>query len=162
MPSRWRHQMETFSALLTLCAGNSPVIGEFPAQRPVTRNFDIFFDCAWTNGWVNNRDVGDLKRHRAYYSDIIMSAMAFQFTLDCLLNRLFRRRSNKTLQNRVDGLWEGTPPVNGGFPSQMANNPENVSMTSSCYSDGIYSQYGWKDVLLLNISNANSRWQFSD
>ena len=36
----WRHQMETFSALLAICAGN----GEFPAQRPVTRNFDVFFD----------------------------------------------------------------------------------------------------------------------
>ena len=32
----WRHQMETFSALLALCAGNAPVTGEFPAQRPVT------------------------------------------------------------------------------------------------------------------------------
>ena len=42
--SWWRHQMETFSALLAICAGNSPVIGEFPAQRPVTRNFDVFFD----------------------------------------------------------------------------------------------------------------------
>ena len=40
----WRHQMETFSALLALCAGNSPVSGEFPAQRPVTRSFDVFFD----------------------------------------------------------------------------------------------------------------------
>ena len=26
----WRHLVETFSALLTLCAGNSPVTGEFP------------------------------------------------------------------------------------------------------------------------------------
>ena len=40
----WRHQMETFSALLAICAGNSPVSGEFPVQRPVTRSFDIFFD----------------------------------------------------------------------------------------------------------------------
>ena len=40
----WRHQMETFSALLAICAGNSPVAGEFPAQRPVARNFDVFFD----------------------------------------------------------------------------------------------------------------------
>ena len=40
----WRHQMETFSALLAICAGNSPVPGEFPAQRPVTRSFDVFFD----------------------------------------------------------------------------------------------------------------------
>ena len=28
----WRHQMKTFSALLAICAGNSPVPGEFPAQ----------------------------------------------------------------------------------------------------------------------------------
>ena len=32
----WRHQMETFSALLAIC--------EFPSQRPVTRSFDVFFD----------------------------------------------------------------------------------------------------------------------
>ena len=32
------------SALLAICAGNSPVSGEFPTQRPVTRNFDVFFD----------------------------------------------------------------------------------------------------------------------
>ena len=42
--SWWRHQMETFSALLALCAGNSPVSSEFPSQRPVTRSFDVFFD----------------------------------------------------------------------------------------------------------------------
>ena len=40
--SWWRHQMETFSTLLALCAGNSPVTGEFPSQRPVTRSFDVF------------------------------------------------------------------------------------------------------------------------
>ena len=40
----WRHQMETFSALLALCAGNSPVTGKFHAQRPVRRSFDVFFD----------------------------------------------------------------------------------------------------------------------
>ena len=40
----WRHQMETFSVLLVLCVGNSPVTGEFTAQRPETRSFDVFFD----------------------------------------------------------------------------------------------------------------------
>ena len=40
----WRHQMETFSALLVIWAGNSPVPGEFPWQRPVTWSFDVFFD----------------------------------------------------------------------------------------------------------------------
>ena len=36
--------METFSALLAICAGNSRVTSEFPSQRPVTRSFDVFFD----------------------------------------------------------------------------------------------------------------------
>ena len=40
----WRHQIETFSALLALYEGNSPVTGEFPSQMTVTRSFDIFFD----------------------------------------------------------------------------------------------------------------------
>ena len=40
----WRHPMETFSTLLALCEGNSPVIGKFPSQRPATRCFDVFFD----------------------------------------------------------------------------------------------------------------------
>ena len=35
--------MKTFSALLVICAGNSPVRGEFPTQRPVTRSFNVFF-----------------------------------------------------------------------------------------------------------------------
>ena len=36
--------METFPRLLAICAGNSPVPGEIPAQRPVTRSFDVFLD----------------------------------------------------------------------------------------------------------------------
>ena len=52
--------METFYVLLALCAGISPVTGEFPAQRPVTRSFDVFFDLHLKNGWVSNREAGDL------------------------------------------------------------------------------------------------------
>ena len=58
--SWWRHQMETFSALLAICVGNSPVTGEFPAQRLVTRSFDVFFDLClnkrlrkqWSGWWL--------------------------------------------------------------------------------------------------------------
>ena len=42
--SWWRHQMVIFSALLAIGAGNSSVPGEFSAQRPVTRTFDVSFD----------------------------------------------------------------------------------------------------------------------
>ena len=40
----WRHHMETYPALFAICAGNSPVPGKFPTQRPVTQSFDVFFD----------------------------------------------------------------------------------------------------------------------
>ena len=149
----WRHQMETFSALLAICAGNSPASGKFSAQRPVTRGFDVlrkqlwgwWFEtlsrllwrhcngihiflvlsqqdygellpnmnvtfhhetssngiifrvtghlcgefighkgqwrgalkfsliCAWINGWVNNREAGDSRRHRAHYDVTVMT-----------------------------------------------------------------------------------------
>ena len=50
----WRHQMETFSALLPIRVGNSPVPGEFPTQRPVMRSFDIFFDLC-LNRWLRKQ-----------------------------------------------------------------------------------------------------------
>ena len=53
----WRHQMETFSALLAICAGNSPVPGEFPTQRPVTRSFDVYFDLR-PNGRLSKQSWG--------------------------------------------------------------------------------------------------------
>ena len=43
-------QMETFYVLLALCAGNSPVTGEFPSQRPVTQSFEILFDLRLNKG----------------------------------------------------------------------------------------------------------------
>ena len=70
--SWWRHPMEIFSALLAICEGNSPVTGEFPAQRPVTRSLDVFLICAWINGWVNNREAGDLRHYRTHYDVTVM------------------------------------------------------------------------------------------
>ena len=64
--------METFSVLLAICTENSLVTGEFPEQRPVTWSFDVFFDLRLNNGWVNNREAGDLRRHLAHYEFIVM------------------------------------------------------------------------------------------
>ena len=47
---------------------------------------------------------------------------------DCLLNRLFRRRSKKTSKLRVTGLCVGNSPGTGEFPAQMTSNAENVSI----------------------------------
>ena len=48
---------------------------------------------------------------------------------NCLLNRLFRRRSKKTSNLRVTGLCAGSSPGTGEFPAQMANYAENVSVS---------------------------------
>ena len=73
-----RHQMETFAALLVICARNSPVTGEFPAQSPVTRGLDFSLICAWINGWINNSEAGDLRYHCAHY-DVTVMYWVFQF-----------------------------------------------------------------------------------
>ena len=43
-----------------------------PAQRPVTRSFDVFIDLRRNNDWVNTRETGDLRRYRAHYDVIVM------------------------------------------------------------------------------------------
>ena len=55
--------METFSVLLAICAGNSPVTGEFPTQRPVTRSFDVFFDLRLNKRLNKQREAGDFRRY---------------------------------------------------------------------------------------------------
>ena len=57
--SWWRHQMETFSALLALCAGNSPVTGKFPHKGQCGGALMFSLICAWTHGWVNNRKASE-------------------------------------------------------------------------------------------------------
>ena len=74
--SWWRHQKDTFSALLSLCAGNSSVTGEFPSQRLVTRSFDVFFDLRLNKqlskhpwGWWFGTSSCSLWRHcNVFYS----------------------------------------------------------------------------------------------
>ena len=84
--SWWRHQMEICSALLALCAGNSPVTGEFPTQRPVTRSFDVFFDLrlnkrsskqSW--GWWSETPLCSLRRQCNGYKWPMTRIMKSQF-----------------------------------------------------------------------------------
>ena len=80
--------METPSALLALCAGNSPVTGEFPAQRPVTRILMFSLICAWINGWVNNREAGNSRRQRTYYDDTVTWKIRFKCRMWIAANTL--------------------------------------------------------------------------
>ena len=98
--SWWRHQMETFSALLALFVGNSPVTGEFPTQRPVTQSFDVFFYLGLNKqlskqswGWCFEMPLWSLLCH-CNASSVLLSAMrcrvflmnrkmSVTITLDC-------------------------------------------------------------------------------
>ena len=71
--------MEPFSALLAICAGNSPVAGEFPAQSQWRGALMFSLICVWINGWVNNGEAGDLRCYRAHYDAIVMVFKA----IDC-------------------------------------------------------------------------------
>ena len=72
--SWWCREIKTFSALLVICAGDSPVPGEFPAQSQWRGALMFSLICVWTNGSVNNREAGGLRRHRAHYDVIVMVA----------------------------------------------------------------------------------------
>ena len=70
----WRHQMEAFSPLLPLCAGNSSVTGESPPHKGQWRGALMFsLICAWT-------DAGDLWHHRAHCDVSVMLPRACDTT----------------------------------------------------------------------------------
>ena len=109
--SWWRHEMETFSALLAICAGNSPVPGDFPAQRSVTRSYDVFFDLrlnkrlskqSW--GWWFETPSRPLWRHL----NVIKQLVDWLLKLDafcCNVSKIFDQAyycapNNRTYRNR--------------------------------------------------------------
>ena len=85
--------METFSVLLAICEGNSPVIGEFPAQRPVARGFDVFFDLRLNKRLSKQSWAGDLRRHRTHYEVIIMQ----KFRSTATINNFSQTCANSTI-----------------------------------------------------------------
>ena len=78
----WRHQMEIFFALLALCAGNSPVTSPGKGQCRGPLMFSLI--CARINGWVNNRDTGDLRRQRGHFAVIVMRSCCVFLVSPCL------------------------------------------------------------------------------
>ena len=69
--------METFYALLAICAGNSPVPVNSPNKGQWRETLMFSLICVWINGWVNNLKAGDLRRYHAHYDVIVMLWIAF-------------------------------------------------------------------------------------
>ena len=71
--SLWRHQTETFSASLAICAGISPIPVNSPQKGQWRGALMISLIYAWINGWINNGEGGDLRRHRTHYDVTVMN-----------------------------------------------------------------------------------------
>ena len=107
----WCHQMETFSAWLAICAGNSPVPGEFPANSPHKGQWrGALMFClirVWINSWVNNCEAGDLRRYLAHCDVIVMirrwMALAKSQLCRALMFSLMSALMNCWINSRVDG-----------------------------------------------------------
>ena len=120
----WRHQMETFSALLAICAGNSPVPGEFLAQRPVTRSFDVFFYLrlnkrlgkqSW--GWWFETLPRPLWRHSnvsfccAWSTDMFMTYTQFKW---------YKKQNTSSIRNiLVQGVFKQCLYIREVLPSHI-------------------------------------------
>ena len=147
--------MEAFSALLALCAGfqRSLVNSHHKGQWRGTLMSSLI--CAWTNGWVNNRDACDLRRRRARYSVIVVnnyahsSKKSIRYAWINLLITMTSKWGRCRLKSPASPLftqpfiqtqikenikaphhWPLCGDFNGTgeFPAQMASNAENVSI----------------------------------
>ena len=139
-----------FNIMITLSNGNilgvtGPLCGEFTGHKGQWREALMFsLVCVWLNGWVNNREAGDLRRYRSHYSVIVMSFLCIgqdrklkffhrKVTLLCitttvtfLLNSLSRPTTNKTSKFRITGFFVWRIPW--WLPLHRASNSENIAM----------------------------------
>ena len=84
--------MEKFSASLALCAGNSPVPVNSPHKGQWRGALMFSLICVWINGWVNNREAGDLRRHRGHYDINVMVLNMFKTVAEGSRRRLVTQR----------------------------------------------------------------------
>ena len=148
--------MEIFSASLALCAGNSPVTGEFPSQRPVTRSFDVFLDL-----------------HLWHYMSVTASAITDNSSV---LSTACSANHNKKNIHALH-YWtfvRGNPTITDGFPSQRASNATSVSMSShhhamtnyrydgnGCFYNSVHISLTANMLLVPRLANSISIWPHS-
>ena len=89
----WHHQMETFSALLAICAGNSP------DQWHGALMFSLI--SAWIYGWVSNREASDLRCNHTHYDVIVMCKMFLYSHSNC----------SEYHHDDIDGLVQDVTPL---------------------------------------------------
>ena len=102
--------------------------GEFPAQWPVTRALKFSLICSWINNWVNNREAGDLRRHRGHYDVIVMwtdhsQLVMQQIPSNILMNHNLLWISDGQFYHILQGYFTGTGAIIR-LPQCQWKNPE--------------------------------------
>ena len=151
--------METFSALLALCVGNSPVFGEFPHKGQWRGALMFSLICAWINAWVKNREAGDLRRHRAHYDVTVMSPESLTFYKHIMINQtyiwhicLFQCKKNRKLfTGPTCKLFVSFTVVSGIYWSFI---PKKTIFTkhflSKYWFQSFYRSRAWQIILILH------------
>ena len=127
--------METFSALLAICAGNSSVPGEFPAQRPVKHGFDVVFDLR-----LNKRLT---KQSRGWWFETLPHPLWCHCDDLCYM----RHYNMQPFLYHLLLAW-GNPPITRGSPSQRSSNVQ-----LHCFSWLLAWTSCWKIVAIPVISD---------
>ena len=107
-----------------LCAGNSPITGKFPTQRPVTRSFGVFFDLR-----LNKR----------------LSKQSWGWWFETPSGSLWRHCNG----SRITGPWWGGSAGKNWFPSFRASNAERfdvVLIDNLCELLNKQSSWQWSDT----------------
>ena len=91
--------METFSMLVALCAGNSPVTVNSPLKGQWRGALMFSLICPWLNSWVNNHGAGDLRRHHAFYDVTVM------IIITCILTIMNDSSVPKRLQAIIQSIY---------------------------------------------------------
>ena len=125
----WRHQMETISALLAICTGNSPVTGEFLAQRAVTRSFDVFFNLCLNKqlskqlskswGWWFETPSWSLWRHCNAHAHILQTHYMYWL-------------QNKWWRSNMDMWW-----VEFAWMNNLSQLYHEITMTQRLQDNGL-------------------------
>ena len=153
--------METFSALLAICAGNSPVPGEFPTQWPVTQSFDVYFDlrlnkrlCKQPWGWWFETLLCPLWRHSNDYREKLWNIWNAQW-----------KHSYLTFPVAGNGLASTTKiccHFNGTLTCNVMGENAIWNIRNSRYTIGCTRKYNFYIIRLKFLTRVVHTWNWNE
>ena len=141
--------METFFTLLVVCEGNPPVSGDFPHKGQWRGALASSLICAWTNGWANNRDAGDLRRR---YDALIMTS------LPCVIVVCWRCYNGSARRRNWDWLWRHDMEVRVSVTRWFLSRKGQVMLWWLIYCQH-KKTVGQKNRVVGDLRRISTRWR---